>query len=115
MVERSLIDGDNVSEIYQVCLARPGDQLIQGNGFLLNPVFGPIIYRYIKEIKQILLDLPRRYRWEYKGRRDPWLRMTRDKNGDIWTTTHRQVEELICLGVAIGAVEIRKDKVFVKC
>ena len=96
-----------VHEIIMDCLFdetedRSNAIIVKGivSGFGFNPVK---LEKHKEEILALLDELPNDYK-EGSGGGMTFLNACYDKHGNQWTGEHRTMEELFCLGIAVGAV-----------
>lgn len=93
----------NVEEVFEDCMADNLEYTIKG--VLITAAFNrEKIAEHEQNIMQMLMQLPKEFHrpggcgWSF-------LNMCIDKNGNLWTVYHRTQDKLVCLGLAIGAVE----------
>ena len=106
-------NSSTIDTIFRDCLFRD-DEIKDGKPIMEPLVVEGIVRKYgfhperIKnyqdKIIQELQDLPDTF---YEGKGGGWsfLNLCNDKNGHQWTSFHLVMEQLVCLGIAIGMVE----------
>jgi hypothetical protein len=95
-----------VSETFLQCLFKNGENTenhIIGDGVMIKVGFNP---ERLKEnepmIIKMLNDLPYEFKKSDGGGGWSFLNMCQDKYGNQWTGLHKNMDELVCLGNAIG-------------
>lgn len=103
----------NVSDIFKDCLLKEipevGTEVIYVRGITVDIVFCPEkIEEYHLTIKELLDQLPEPFTFK-----DGWsfLEACHDKNGNLWGQ-HKNMQELMLLGLAAGYVEYTMDREF---
>lgn len=102
------LTSENVDKVFCDCLYRKSEDhhkaLSDGKlieGVMLKVVFNPEkVENHRQDIKDMLAQLPLAFRKEDGG---GWsfLQMCNDEEGNQWTGVHKQMEALVCLGLAI--------------
>jgi len=103
------LEAKKVSEIFLDCLPETEDvnidELIVIEGIVAKFGFVPEkIKKHKEEIIVLLSELPEEFRKE-KGGGWSFLNACVDKEGKQWTGEHQIMEQLFCLGMAIGKVK----------
>lgn len=101
------LTAENVNLVYERCATEydPDNIFIHANGIENNARFShDILETYRESILDMLAELPDEF---HAGFGNGWtfLNMILDRNGDQWTDFHATCDRLLCLGLAIGAVE----------
>lgn len=108
-----MINPQNVDRIFKSCLflerevvdGKPQPEMIEANGILNK--FGlhqGRVNRHKDEIIGFLRELPENF-FKSKGGGWSFLNLCTTKDGELWTGEHRVMEQLVCLGIAIGKVK----------
>lgn len=103
-----MLSADNSHEIFIKCLFKneePKDNPVIVDGITMKVGFHP---QRVKEnenkIIEMLAQLPEEFQ-QSGGEGMSFLNACNDKNGRQWADMHRTMEELVCLGIAIGKVK----------
>ena len=113
-----MINAQEVRDIFKVCLFReeevkngkPKPEAIFIEG--ITAKFGLHKERVNKRKDKILgflKELPEKF-FEGSGGGWSFLNLCNDKDGKLWTGEHRVMQELVCLGMAIGKVKYTMPK-----
>ena len=98
-----MIECSRISDIFRSCLAENNEPLIV-EGVIGKFGFSAIeLEKYREEIVSILMNLPGDF-MRSKGGGTSFLSACMDSDGYQWGE-HRNVNELMCLGMAIGKVK----------
>jgi hypothetical protein len=99
------LTAEKVNNLFLKCLFTEGENTephIIGEGIMKKVGFNP---ERLKEneplIIEMLNDLPDSFKKEGGGGMS-FLNMCQDKNGNQWADLHQTMDELVCLGNAIG-------------
>lgn len=102
------LTSENVDKVIYDCLYEKSEDshkaLSEGKlieGVMLKVVFNPEkVENNLQNIKDMLAQLPLAFRQEYGG---GWtfIKMCVDAEGNQWTSVHKQMDALVCLGLAI--------------
>ena len=94
-----------VSETFKYCLFKEGentDNPVYGEGARTHVGFNPErLQESIFKIVEMLNELPDSFKISGGGGMS-FLNMGVDKNNNEWTGLHRNIDELVCLGLASG-------------
>lgn len=100
------LTSENVSTIFEMCLCGKNiDNPIVIEGIVAKYGFDKKqIENNKSDIEDMLSQLPKEF---HKGTGGGWsfLGACHNKDGEQWTGMHRSMEQLFCLGIAIGKVE----------
>ena len=109
-----MIDAAKVDRIFKVCLFRqneigedgkPKGEMIEVEGIVSKYGFhSGRIEKYKDKIIEFLDELPAQFH-KYHGGGWSFLNLCNTKDGEQWTGFHLQMEQLVCLGMAIGKVK----------
>lgn len=108
-----MLTAEKVDEIFKDCLFREEEikngksikEPIKVEGLVNDFGFHPDrVNEHEEEIKSLLRELPDQF---FKDGGGGWsfLNLCNDKNGNQWTDFHARMEQLVCLGIAIGKVK----------
>ena len=108
-----MLTAEKVDEIFKDCLFRdeeinngkPIKEPIKVEGLVSTFGFHPDrVKEHEEEIKSLLQDLPHQF---FKDSGGGWsfLNLCTTRDGTQWTDFHSRMEQLVCLGIAIGKVE----------
>ena len=101
-------NAQNINNILQDCLFRDGEDQsnhVKAEGITTNFGFHPERLEFHRsEVITELSDLPTEFYAE-EGGGWSFLNMCNDKEGMQWTGEQRTMEQLVCLGIALGLVE----------
>ena len=98
----------NVERIFLDCLLNDGEDTVNAikiEGIMQNYGFNPTkVQKYNNNIYEMLQQLPKQFQMQGGG---GWsfLNACMDKNDNQWTGLHSIMEQLFCLGLAIGKVK----------
>ena len=99
---------ENVNTVFLECLFKEGeniDNYIKAQCIMLTVGFNPERLKANKEnIISMLSELPEAL-MENTGGGISFLQMCNDTDGTQWTGLHKQLDELVALGLAIGRME----------
>ena len=107
-----MLTAEKVEEIFMDCLFRkeeinkgiPIKEPIKVEGLVNTFGFHPDrVKKHKEEIKSLLRELPDQF---FKNGGGGWsfLNLCNTKDGEQWTGLHQRMEQLVCLGIAIGKV-----------
>lgn len=109
-----MIDAAKVEEIFKDCLfkkdeigddGKPKGEMIEIEGITNRFGFHPDrVKTHESEIIEFLRELPEQFH-QNSGGGWSFLNLCNTKNGEQWTGFHLRMEQLVCLGMAIGKVE----------
>jgi hypothetical protein len=101
------LTGDNVHSIFMNCLYESGentDNHVLAEGVIQKVGFHPgRLQQHKIEILEMLASLPDSFK-KTGGGGMSFLNMCEDGLGNQWTSLHQRMDELVCLGSAIGSV-----------
>lgn len=104
------LTANNVHDTFIKLLFKEGEPTegnVSAQGVMLNVGFHPERLEENKEnISSMLDDLPDNFK-EGKGGGWSFLNACVDKNDIQWADMHQTVDELVCMGIAIGAVKFQ--------
>lgn len=107
------LTADNVHETFMKCLFKNGEPhegYVEARGVTLHIGFHP---ERLEENRQKILSmldgLPDNFK-EGKGGGWSFLNACNDKNNIQWADMHQTMDELVCLGIAIKAVEFQMPR-----
>lgn len=111
------LTSENVSAVFMDCLFRDEEiptldknpesgQFLKGIGVATQVGFHPERCNGHKQDVIDMLDCLDDAFKKSGGGGMSFLNMCMDKNGEQWTGIHRVVDQLVCLGVALGLVEL---------
>ena len=102
------LTSENVDKVFCDCLYRKSEDLHKAlsDGKLIEGVMLKVVFntekveKHLQDIKDMLAQLPLEFRKEDGG---GWsfLQMCNDEEGNQWTGVHKQMDALVCLGLAI--------------
>jgi len=106
-----MINAQEVRDVFKVCLFRkeevengkPKPEMIEVQGIISR--FGlhkERVYKHKEKIIEFLKELPEEF---FKGGGWSFLNLCNDKDGNQWTGLQAIMQELVCLGIAIGKVK----------
>ncbi len=99
------LDANKVEKIFKSCLFQEGevtDNYSIGYGVNVKVGFHPErLSSCAQTIEEMLSYLPDTFKRSGGGGMS-FLHMCEDKDGNLWTGDHRTVDQLVCLGSAIG-------------
>lgn len=109
-----MISAEKVDTIFRECLLKDEEMGDDGNPQGIKPLkvqgiahdvgFHPDrIQKHRSEIVSFLEDLPHQFR-EDSGGGWSFLNLCQTEDGELWTGMHMIMEQLVCLGIAIGKV-----------
>lgn len=90
--DEEVVDGKPIGEV------RVADGVMNTMGFHAGRIDG-----YKSEVRSMLDDLPEQFH-EKSGGGWSFLNACSTKDGTLWTGEHRVVDQLFCLGLALGMV-----------
>jgi len=97
----------NVHTVFKICLFKEDenkDNAIIGEGVKFKVLFHPERLKFNTPIIQLMLDdLSPNFKRSI-GQGWSFLNMCDDKNGNQWTDLNKTMDELVCLGNAIGVL-----------
>lgn len=109
-----MIDANKVEEVFKDCLftgnevgkdGKPKGEMIQIEGIVTKYGFHPRrIKKHKNKIIGFLDELPTQFH-KYHGDGWSFLNLCNTKDGKQWTGMQLRMEQLICLGMAIGKVK----------
>jgi hypothetical protein len=101
------LTSENVNSTFLKCLFKKDENTekhIAVEGVMLKVGFNPDRLKESEQtIIEMLNDLPDSFK-PHGGGGMSFLNMCQDKNDNQWTGFHKTVDELVCLGIAIGKV-----------
>lgn len=99
-----MIDENRLNEIFLECLTGENLMFIEGviSDFGLDK---SILEKHREEITEMLKELPDNFR-ETVGGGWSFLGACEDKNGNMWTSSHKSMEQLFVLGIGVGLVSL---------
>lgn len=107
------LSSENVNSTFLKCLFKDGENAKdykEGQGLRMRIGFNP---ERLKEneilITEMLNELPDSFKKSGGGGMS-FLNMCEDKNGNQWTSLHSIMEQLVCLGNAIGKLSFPMPK-----
>lgn len=105
------IASENVSKVFFNCYLKNKEEHENEK----NPIIVEgIVYKYsfnpikIEENKDIIISFLQQISKSFYinvGEGDSFLNFCKDKNGELWTTSHEEMEQLMLLGMAIDKIE----------
>ncbi|MCF0074012.1 hypothetical protein LZD49_26255 [Dyadobacter sp. CY261] len=102
-----ILNADKVNEVFKSCLFQDGegtDNYIVGYGVNIKVGFHPDrLLAQAKTIDAMLSELPDTFKRSGGGGMS-FMNMCESKEGNLWTGAHRTMDQLVCLGSAIGKV-----------
>ncbi|EMJ59882.1 hypothetical protein [Leptospira sp. P2653] len=111
MADRLKLTSENVSNLFLKCLFLEGEDttnFVKAEGVAITIGFHPERLRTNKtQIKELLDQLPQRFRKsEASSESHGWsfLNACKTEKGILWGQ-HKNVDELLCLGLASGLIE----------
>ena len=108
-----MLSSENVERIFLDCLFKDEEyksKAVIVEGIITNFGFHPErLETHKDDIHTMLKELPNEFQQKGGG---GWtfLNACNDKNGDQWTDFHKSMEQLMCLGIAIGKCKIQLPK-----
>ena len=107
-----MIDPQEVDAIFKKCLFRKSEigedgkpkdvKMIKAEGVMSTFGFHPDrVARHREKIIEFLKEMPEEFS---KGGGWSFLNLCNTKDGKQWTGLHQKMEQLVCLGIAIGKV-----------
>jgi hypothetical protein len=103
-----ILTADKVREIFLDCLFKDGEDTekhVQAEGVVYSVGFHPErLQQHRQEILTLLFELPDQFQYD-KGGGWSFLNACDDRHGVQWTGEHQTMEQLVQLGVGIGAVK----------
>lgn len=97
------LTSENVEAIFRDCLTDNSSFIVQG--VVLGASFDRTkVEAYEEEIIQMLMQLPTQFH-KHGGAGWSFQNMCIDNNGKQWTDLYQTMDKLVCLGIAIRAVE----------
>jgi len=107
-MNKKILTPEKVENIFMDCFFKENEN--KENPIIVEGITGKFgfhpqrIENNKKEIYKLLMELPEKFRKNVGG---GWsfLNACIDKNGSQWTGEHKIMEQLFCLGIAIGAAE----------
>lgn len=101
-----MIDAEKVKKIFMDCLSKDEEvEPVKVEGIINTFRFHPErIKKNEKAIVEFLNELPEQF---FPSKGDGWsfLNMCNTKDGEQWTGLHQRMEQLMCLGIAIGKIK----------
>lgn len=101
------LSGDNVHRVFMECMYESGentDNHVLGEGVIQRIGFHPDrLQQHKHTIREMLDNLPDSFKKSGGGGMS-FLNMCNDNSGEQWTSLHQTMDELVCLGSAIGSV-----------
>lgn len=105
------LNTERVERVLMACLHDEDDDTT--NGVLVEGIVGTFGFRKDRleahrgAIMEMLSELPDEFRNVGSGGGGGWsfLNACDDRHGEQWTSFHRSMDQLFCLGKAIGAVD----------
>jgi hypothetical protein len=105
-----ILSSENVERIFMDCLFKDGEdtsKAVIAEGIITSFGFHPErLETHKNDIHTMLKELPTEFQ-EKGGGGWTFLNACNDKNGDQWTDLHKIMEQLMCLGIAIGKCTIQ--------
>jgi len=109
------LTSENVRQTISNCLFKTPEEavnpkIVQG----IRAVYGfnPVALNAHKEdIYTMLCQLPEEFINEEKFGGSSFLNACVDKNGDLWTSEHAIVDDLLCLGLGIDKIQFCLDRI----
>ena len=99
---------ENVETVFMDCLFKDGENSVDAvivEGIANKLGFHPErVKAHSTAIHSMLQQLPEQFQ-EKGGGGWSFLNACQDKNGNQWTDLHQRMEQLFCLGLAIGKVK----------
>lgn len=100
------LTAENVTNTVFSCLFEDGENIensLKVEGVMLKMGFHPArIKQHENDIAEMLSQLPESFQLGMS-----FLNMCEDKNGDQWADLHKTMDELVCLGLAIGKLSFQ--------
>lgn len=98
------LTSENVEAVFKDCLTDEHKFVVKG--VCIGAAFDrDKIEAHEDEIFQMLMQLPAEFHTPCGGGGWTFLNMCIDRDGNQWTDFHQIMDMLVCLGLAIGAVE----------
>jgi hypothetical protein len=102
-----LIDAQRVEEILIDCLGGENYDIAVEGVINTYGFSGPKLEEHTEEIRKMLWNLPKPFLPTAAGGGGGWsfLNACQDANDEQWTGLHQRMEQLLCLGIAMGLAE----------
>lgn len=101
------IDANKVNQVFRYCLFQEGEATSShnlGHGVNMKVGFHPgRLITHTDLIENMLSELPDTFKRSGGGGMS-FLNFCEDRDGNLWTGDHRTMDELVCLGSAIGKI-----------
>ena len=102
------LTAENVHQVFTDCLYKEGentDKHIKAEAIMMTVGFHPgRLKDNYKKIGNLLNQLSNDFKKDSGGGMS-FLNMCEDKDGNQWTGSHKQMDELVALGIASGEME----------
>jgi len=109
----TILTASRVNQIFLDCLPRDGEDTsnhVEAEGIVGVTVFDrDRLNSYQAEIEAMLDELPSKFK-KSDGGGMSFLAACEDKDGNLWTSSHRTMEELFQLGIAVGKVKYQPPR-----